>query len=246
MDPADIEAKVNKEIRSALGVTNQTEDAKDMGRFLASLQISAEEMEFETPEARKKRVNTMIKKYNQGLIAQGLGVFSPEKIAQMGMVQSMTDLATRMTIMNPDTSAAINSTPLSTKAMRVLNERNPDLYNYIIDLNTTGGVSSSQNSLEIQNGPYAVPIRKLQETEYRENVNTAAKRFYDLIDYDEAVGAAAGYSDLSNAQIGNRNNNSSRNNTKVPEVPEVPDVIDGKKVVRRGLFTQPVYADTED
>jgi len=240
MDPADIEAKVNKEIRSALGVTNQTEDAKDMGRFLASLQISAEEMEFETPEARKKRVNTMIKKYNQGLIAQGLGVFSPEKIAQMGMVQSMTDLATRMTIMNPDTSAAINSTPLSTKAMRVLNERNPDLYNYIIDLNTTGGVSSSQNSLEIQNGPYAVPIRKLQETEYRENVNTAAKRFYDLIDYDEAVGAAAGYSDLSNAQIGNRNNNSSRNNTRLP------DVINGKKVVGTGLFTQPIFEDMED
>ena len=240
MDPADIEAKVNKEIRNALGVTNQTEDAKDMGRFLASLQISAEEMEFETPEARKKRVNTMIKKYNQGLIAQGLGVFSPEKIAQMGMVQSMTDLATRMTIMNPDTSAAINSTPLSTKAMRVLNERNPDLYNYIIDLNTTGGVSSSQNSLEIQNGPYAVPIRKLQETEYRENVNTAAKRFYDLIDYDEAVGAAAGYSDLSNAQIGNRNNNSSRNNTRLP------DVINGKKVVGTGLFTQPIFEDMED
>ena len=240
MDPADIEAKVNKEIRSALGVTNQTEDAKDMGRFLASLQISAEEMEFETPEARKKRVNTMIKKYNQGLIAKGLGVFSPEKIAQMGMVQSMTDLATRMTIMNPDTSAAINSTPLSTKAMRVLNERNPDLYNYIIDLNTTGGISSSQNSLEIQNGPYAVPIRKLQETEYRENVNTAAKRFYDLIDYDEAVGAAAGYFDLSNAQIGDRNNNSSRNNTRLP------DVINGKKVVGTGLFTQPIFEDMED
>ena len=87
---------------------------------------------------------------------------------------------------------------------------------------------------------------KRQENEFQQNTNRSAKRFFDLIDYDDAVKFAAGYSDLSNAQIGDRNNNSSRNNTKVPEVPEVPDVIDGKKVVRRGLFTQPVYEDMED
>jgi len=246
MDEVEIEALVSKNIRDALGLTDRTQDAKDMGNFLANLQIAAEDKEFETPEARKKYVNDVMKKHNESLIAKGLGVFSPAKIAQMGMVQSMSDLATRMTIMNPDTSAAINATPLSDNAMRVVKDSDLDLYNYIIDLNKTGGVTDSENTLEIQNGPYAVPIRKLQENEFQQNTNRQAKRFFDLIDYDDAVKFAAGYSDLSNAQIGDRNNNSSRNNTKVPEVPEVPDVIDGKKVVRRGLFTQPVYADTED
>jgi hypothetical protein len=173
---------LQKNIRERLKLPNIVEDTYFQAKQLTNLVIKISDKTFESEEAKEQYMDGMIKEFINPIIAKARGLKTKESIIQETSISVGLTTARKVFEEDINTMAAIRQTALPQEAMELMKNKDPGVYNYIMNNIEDQDITTANAEKIISNSEYNKIIRRYQQDQYNSNITSAVNNLVEYMD----------------------------------------------------------------
>ncbi len=173
---------LQKNIRERLKLPNIVEDTYFQAKQLTNLVIKISDKTFESEEAKEQYMDGMIKEFINPIIAKARGLKTKESILQETSISVGLTTARKVFEEDINTMAAIRQTALPQEAMELMKNKDPGVYNYIMNNIEDQDITTANAEKIISNSEYNKIIRRYQQDQYNSNITSAVNNLVEYMD----------------------------------------------------------------